>query len=141
MPSEKQTAIFTFIIITIMIFAGVNVVESVSPPNESDIQLVKLDINNSSHSITENNIYVNEGYKIIPKVKDKESAEWINIKSLSNDPDIEIINNTVYTKPHIECDPDPQPINKGTNSNYEIERYKIEYAGDKKWLNFYCVKE
>ena len=140
MPSERQTVIFSFVLITIMIFAGVNVVESVSPPNEGDIQLVKLHINNTSHSITENNIYVSEGDKIIPKVNGKESTEWVKIESLSNKPDITIINNTVYTKSHIECNPSSTPIDQKTSTNYEIERYKIEYAGNQKWLNFYCTK-
>lgn len=141
MISERQTVVFTFSILTIMAFTGVNVVGTYAPPNEGDIQLVDLNVSGEEKSITKNNIYVEEGDKITPYVEDKKSDKWVNIESLSSDPEIKIINNTVYTDtPNCEIsnNSEYQKLDYSSN-NYVLERYKVEYAGHNTWINLYCT--
>lgn len=141
MLSERQTIVFTFTLLTIMCFAGVNVVATYAPPNEVDIQLVELKIDEDKHSITKNNIYVEEGDKIVPYVENKKSTEWVNIEPLSSDPSIKVINNTIYTDTS-NCsvsNNDYESLDNHNTKNSEVERYKIKYSGDQIWLNFYCT--
>jgi hypothetical protein len=141
MLSERQTVVFTFTLLTIMCFTGVNVVATYAPPNEGDIQLVDLKIDGNKYSITKNNIYVEEGDKIVPYVEGKKSAEWVDIKPLSSDPTIKVINNTVYTEDS-SCntsDSDYQSLDNYNLEKSEVERYKIKYSGNQIWLNLYCT--
>lgn len=143
MLSQRQIAVFTFTLFTIMVFIGVNVVATYAPPNEVDIQSVELKIDGEMNSITQNNIYVEEGDKIQPYVENKKSDKWVDIKPISSDPKIKIINNRVFTessKCSTSKNSDYNSLSNYNLSEYEVERYKIKYAGKQIWLNFYCTK-
>lgn len=140
MVSDVYITIFTFLMISIAVFSGFNLLDTVSPPNSEEISDVNIIVGNEKYPIYTDKIPVNHGDKIKIKVNNKNGTMWVESDPIRNNPDIKIQNNRIDTI-QSDCNPNfDSSENYYNENNIDSEKYRLTYSGKSRWVEFYCTK-
>lgn len=139
MSSDIYIAIFTYLMISLAIFSGLSLLETVSPPNTPDMEEVKINVGSNVYPVYSDRVPVENGDKIEFDVRNRDAKGWVKYESLRSDPNIEIIDNKFDTT-DTECGKNSYKKYYYDEDKIYVEKYKIEYAGNTEWIEFYCSK-